>query len=145
MTGGSLTIESRFIALDVGQKRIGVAVSDAGGRVALPLGVIIHSSFKEDAKKIAEIVAQNKVKVIVVGYPLSLDGTPGRQAETVDDFIKKTLVSLPVKIERWDERLTTVAAERDLIRAGVKRKKRRGLIDAVAATLILQSFLDSRT
>ena len=144
MAEKSQAAESRFIALDVGQKRIGVAVSDISGRVALPLQVIIHSSFKTDAKTIAELVAQYQVEVIVVGYPLTLNGEPGPQSRIVEAFISKALAALPVKIERWDERLTTVTAEKDLIRAGVKRKKRRGLIDAAAATIILQSFLDSK-
>jgi len=134
----------RFIALDVGEKRIGVAVSDAEGRVALPLSVITHTSFKADSQKIAEILSRYDAGSIVVGYPLSLDGTAGKQAKMVDNFIKKALSSLHLEIIRWDERLTTAAAKRDLIRAGVKRKKRRGLIDAAAATLILQSFLDSK-
>jgi putative Holliday junction resolvase len=133
----------RSLGLDVGERRTGVAISDAQGLVAFPLSVIDH---KNDEAAIAEVIRlaqQYQVERIVVGLPYSLDGGLGRQAEKVKAFSERLGQGISIDVQLWDERLSTVAAERSMIEAGTKRGKRKHQRDAVAAAFILQGFLDS--
>lgn len=144
MTENNARYELRVICLDVGDKRVGVAVSDPTGTVALPVKVLNRVSLETDLKSISELVSHYKAKTLVIGDPKHLSGKSSNQSMIIDEFIAKVEPRLQIKVERWDERLTSVSAEKDLISLGVKRRSRRRVIDAAAATLILQSYLDSK-
>jgi putative Holliday junction resolvase len=133
---------SRILGLDVGEKRIGVAMSDELGMIAHPLTVITRDGLEKDLIKIKEIVKEYSPVQIVVGMPLNMNGTigeSGRKMLSFTDFLKK---ELPVSIETWDERLTTVSSEKVLLEADLSRKKRKKVIDKVAAAILLQCYLD---
>jgi putative Holliday junction resolvase len=131
----------RVLALDLGQSRIGVAISDPDRRVAVPLGTI-RTGAPGDVKAIAALVREHQVATIVVGHPLALAGRKGEAADHAERFAAalQGLLGIPVILQ--DERLTTVAAERGLAAAGIRGRRRREVIDQAAATLILQSYLD---
>jgi len=133
----------RNLGLDIGEKRIGVAVSDADGILATPLTTINRDDDEMSIEAIFELVQQHQVERIVVGLPYSLDGRAGKEVEKVKAFISKFPECGGISVEMWDERLSTVAAERLMINAGKKRSKRKAQCDAAAAALILQGFLDS--
>jgi putative Holliday junction resolvase len=128
----------------VGERRIGVALSDPAGVIAQPLSVIERRGLQADLAQIAGIVAAHDVDRVVVGYPLTLAGRSGTQARRVDRFIEQLRRAVHVEIVTADERLSTVAAERALIEGGLRRERRRKVRDAVAAALILQADLDRR-
>jgi len=128
------------LGLDVGDKRIGVAVSDPGQSLARSLQVIERGPKGQDLEAIGQLVLDLDVARIVVGYPRSLDGTIGEQAKRAERYARELERGLGVPVVLWDERLSTAAAER-LVRETGKKGRRRG-IDAVAAALILQSYLD---
>ena len=135
---------SRILGLDVGEKRIGVAVSDESGTIAHPLTVITRDGLGKDLRKIEEIVQEYAPVEIVMGMPLNMNGTIGESARKVLSFKDFLEEQLPVSVETWDERLTTVSSEKVLLEGDLSRKKRKKVIDKVAATLLLQSYLDSR-
>jgi putative pre-16S rRNA nuclease len=133
----------RVLALDLGTRRIGVAISDFTGTVASPLTVLERSkSLRNDHERIAAVVRKEEAELVVVGLPLSLSGEegPAARAARTEANALATLVGVP--IETFDERLTTVTAERALTEAGVRGRARRQLVDKVAAAVILQAFLD---
>ncbi|MEW6696395.1 MAG: Holliday junction resolvase RuvX [Bacillota bacterium] len=133
----------RIMGLDVGDKTIGVALSDPLGWTAQGLEVIRRQDIDKDLARLSEIIRQYEVEKILVGLPKNMNATIGPQGEKVLDFIErlKTRIDLPVKT--WDERLSTVAAERMLIQADVSRSKRKKVIDKMAAAVILQGYLDA--
>ncbi len=134
----------RILALDVGEKRIGVAISDLSQSLARSLKVVQRGSRQEDFAAVARLVEEYEVEKVVVGYPRSLDGMAGAQAERVERYAVGLAESLTVPVLLWDERFSTVSAERLMREAGVRSKKKRERIDAVAAAVILQDYLDSR-
>jgi putative Holliday junction resolvase len=129
----------------VGDKRIGMAISDGLGLIAQQLETLARMTEQYDFKRIKDIIKERDVSEIVVGFPLNMDGTKGRKAEEIHNFINvlKEECGLPITV--WDERLTTKEADRILRQADISRKKRKKLDDKLAAQLILQSYLDSRT
>lgn len=131
--------------MDVGDKTIGVAVSDELGWTAQGLETIKRQSKEKDLARLKEWIAQYQVGAIVVGLPKNMNGTIGPRAEFCQAFARflEERTSLPVHM--WDERLTTMAAERMLIAADVSRQKRKTVIDKMAATLILQGYLDAKS
>jgi len=138
----------RVLGLDIGERRIGIAVSDPTGTVARPLQTLVRGSRKEDFAAIAALVAEYNAELVVVGLPLSLDGAEGPQARRVARYVKALSDHLPVPIVPWDERFTTAAAM-EIIRRNRSEKRRRqaragGEVDAIAAAVILQGYLDSR-
>jgi putative Holliday junction resolvase len=133
----------RILGLDVGDSRIGVAISDPVEIIATPLTVITRDDDNIAIAAIGQLVGQYDVKRIVIGLPYSLDGSIGRQANKVKDFVDKLSQSTSARIELRDERLSTVAAQRLLRGAGSKKAGKRSHIDAVAAAFILQGYLDS--
>jgi len=136
----------RVLALDLGSKRIGVAVSDMTGTVASPLTVITRSrSRAHDHQRIAELVREEEAELVVIGLPLSLSGHtgPAAKAARIESDALATLVDVP--IEMYDERLSTVTAQRALTEAGVRGPAGRQIIDKIAAAVFLQAFLDHRT
>ncbi|MBM3156817.1 MAG: Holliday junction resolvase RuvX [Chloroflexi bacterium] len=132
------------MGLDIGEKRIGVALSDPMGIIASALTVIERTTDDAAIKQIIELARQNEVERIVVGLPRSLDGSIGKQAQAVQAFVELLKAHTELPIVTWDERLSTVAAERALLEAGTKRDKRKKHRDAVAAAFILQGYLDSQ-
>lgn len=132
----------RIMGLDVGDKTIGVAISDELKYTAQGIEVIRRKTTSDDFKRLAELINEYNVKEIVVGLPKNMNGTIGPRAELIKDFSKLLENELKLKVVFWDERLTTVAAERALIEADVSRKKRKLVIDKMAAMLILQGYLD---
>ncbi len=137
----------RILGLDVGERRVGIAISDSTGTVARPLQTLVRGSREEDLAAIAALVAEHDVGLVVVGQPLSLDGTEGPQARRVARYAEALAAHLPVRLVSWDERFTTVVAE-EILRQSRKKRKRRhartaGEVDAIAAAVILQSYLDS--
>jgi putative Holliday junction resolvase len=131
----------RSLGLDIGDRRIGVALSDPDGILASPLTIINRSDESLDIEAIVDIVNRQEVGRVIVGLPYSLDGSLGEQAEKVKAFTRKLASRIQVPLEYRDERLTTVMAER-LGQAGGKKTKRKAGHDAQAAALILQGYLD---
>lgn len=132
---------ARMIGVDLGTRRIGVAISDAGGKVATPYAVLTRTSDEHDAEAIAEICSLEGAKTVVLGLPLSLDGTKGDMAAVSEAFASK-LREAGVRVRLHDERLTTVEAHVRLKERGMKGKQRRAVVDKVAASVMLQAFLD---
>ncbi len=133
----------RVLALDVGDKRVGVAISDLTQFLARSLKVIQRAPL-DDFAAVTRLVEEYQVERVVVGYPRSLDGTVGEQAEKVERYAEGLAKALDVPVVLWDERFSTVSAERLMREAGLRGKKKRERIDAVAAAVILQDYLDSR-
>jgi putative Holliday junction resolvase len=134
---------ARILALDVGEKRIGVAVSDETETLARPLMAIKRASKREDFQRIVQLVEAERAGRVVVGYPRSLGGTEGPQARRVRRYTEALAEALPVPVEMWDERYTTVEATARLRDAGRRRSRDRGQLDAAAAAVILQDYLDA--
>ena len=135
-------LDGRIMGLDIGDKTIGVAVSDLMGITAQGVTTIKRVGKKKDIEEIKKIIAERQVNKIVSGLPKNMNGTVGPQGEKVQKFCEllKSETNLPV--EFWDERLSTVAAERSLIEGDVSRQKRKKVIDMLAAVIILQGYLD---
>jgi putative Holliday junction resolvase len=133
-----------MMGLDVGDKFIGVALSDELCIIAQGLEVMRRGGKEEDLGHLEKIIEQNEVKEIIVGLPKNMDGTEGEQAKKVLKFVESLKENLGLPVKLWDERLTTVAAERVLLEADLSRAKRKKAIDKVAATIILQGYLDAR-
>ena len=135
----------RALGIDLGSKRVGVAVSDSDGTLATPYEVISRSGDRTiDHGRIAAMVDEAGADVVVVGLPRSLDGSLGAAARAALDEAGDLRAALQVPVETWDERLTTVTAHQQLAAAGVSSRRRRGVIDQVAASVMLQAWLDHR-
>ena len=132
----------RSLGLDIGDKRIGVALSDPQGLLASPLTIINRRDETADIKAITDIVSQHQVGQIIVGLPRSMDGSLGQQAEKVKTFTQKLCSHTDVPVEFRDERLTTVSAKRLMQAVKTPKNRRKALDDAIAAALILQGYLD---
>ena len=132
------------MALDVGSKRIGVAVADPSGSFALPVATIERTNRRNDLATIEQYLKSYGVDELVVGDPISLSGERGIAARTMDAFVESLREVFSGPIHRVDERLTTAQATKELIAADVSRKKRRSVVDRMAAALILESFLTQR-
>jgi putative Holliday junction resolvase len=131
----------RVLGLDLGERRIGVALSDPNGWLATPLTVLSRGSREDDFSAILALIEQHQVDRVIVGYPRSLDGTVGPQARRVEKYAAQLRTRLQVPLILWDERLSTAHAERLIHEAGKRVQRER--IDAAAAALILQSYLDA--
>jgi putative Holliday junction resolvase len=132
----------RTMGLDIGSHTIGVAVSDELGITAQGLKTLKRKSMEEDLKEIEMIVRQFEIGEIVVGLPKNMDGTIGKQAEIVLNWVKILMDRVNIPVVSWDERLSTVGASKVLLEADLSRKKRKKVIDKLAAVLILQGYLD---
>ena len=135
---------SRIMALDVGESTVGIAVSDPLGLTAQPVATLRRTTLAKDLAAIHAMVRSHEVTSIVVGLPLRMSGEAGPAAVAAIAFAKRIGEAVKLPVTTWDERLTTVQAERCLLEADLSRRHRRRVIDTVAAALILQSFLDSR-
>ena len=134
----------RLLALDLGDVRIGVALSDETGTLASGLLTLAATGPRKDAQRVAALVREHGVGEVVVGLPLRLDGSLGPQGERVMAFVERLRRVLRVPVVARDERLTSVAADERLAEAGVKRRDRKDRIDQAAAALVLQEYLDER-
>ncbi len=133
----------RILALDIGARRVGVAVSDPLGWTAQGLPTLARENDSQLIEAVREIVRELEVERVVIGLPRNMNGTVGPQAKKALAFADALRAALRLPVDTWDERLTTVAAERSLAEGGLDRRKRRRSVDRVAAQLILQGFLDS--
>ncbi len=134
----------RYLCLDLGSKRIGVAVSDETELIATPVGTIYVTTRKQVLQDVLHYLQQEEAGGLVIGLPLHLSGQEGIEAGRAREFARQLSRLTPISIEFMDERLTSVEAERLMQEAGVKRHKRRTSIDARAAAIILQTYLDSK-
>jgi len=134
---------ARSFGLDVGTKTVGVAVSDALGMTAQPVTTLRRTSLRADLTELRRLAEQHEVEHAVVGLPLNMNGTEGASAAEARRFGDAVARSLGLRVEYWDERLTTTAANRVLLEANLSRARRRAVVDRVAATLILQGWLDA--
>ena len=135
---------TRYLGLDVGDVRIGVALSDETATLASGLPTLKRVGPRKDVKAVAALVREHGVGEVVVGMPRRLDGTVGPQAEKVVLFMADLRVSVGVPVLEWDERFTSVMATQALIEGGVSRRDRKKSVDQVSAVLILQNYLDYR-
>jgi putative Holliday junction resolvase len=135
----------RRLGLDVGDVRIGVALSDETETLATGLPTLTRIGPRKDVRAVADLVRDREAGEVVVGLPRRLDGSLGPQAEKVLAFVDSLRASLRVPVTTWDERLTTVQAERTLREAGARARERKASVDRVAAVLILQNYLDARS
>jgi len=131
----------RIMGLDVGSKTIGVAISDELGITAQGLKTIKRKAMEDDLRELDAIISQFQIEKIVVGLPKNMDGSLGKQAEFVLGWIEDFKNKIQLPVETWDERLSTVEATKTLLKADLSRKKRKGVIDKLAAVLILQGYL----
>jgi putative Holliday junction resolvase len=134
---------ARILGLDVGDRRIGLALSDPTGFLASPLGIYVRRNQIEDTAYIMAVVQEHEVERVVIGLPCNMNGSEGPQAGKTREFAR-ALAAAGLDVELWDERLTTVEATRLLQERGIKRRRIEQKIDEVAATLILDSYLRSR-
>ena len=138
----ALPSHTRLIGLDLGTKTIGLALSDLTRTVATPHSTIKRTKFSVDAKELLDIVDEHEVAGLVLGFPVNLDGSEGPRAQSTRAFARNLIQLRDIPIVLWDERLTTVAAERTLLEADASRKRRAEVIDKMAAAIILQGALD---
>lgn len=131
----------RIMGLDVGSKTIGVAISDELGITAQGFKTIKRKAMEDDFRELYAIISQFQIEKIVVGLPKNMDGSLGKQAEFVLGWIEDLKNKIQLPVETWDERLSTVEASKTLLKADLSRKKRKGVIDKLAAVLILQGYL----
>jgi putative Holliday junction resolvase len=132
------------MGLDLGDRTIGVAVSDPFGWTAQGIDTIRRTDLEEDLRKISELISRYEIEKIVIGFPKNMNGTIGPRGEKALEFASLLKEKTLLDVVLWDERLTTVAAQKMLIEADVSRRKRKRVIDKLAATYILQGYLDSR-
>ena len=132
----------RIMSLDVGSRTIGIACSDALLMTAQGIETIRRTSLEKDFNRLQELIAEYEVHELVVGMPKNMNGTKGERAEKTEEFVEKMKEVIDLPVSYWDERLSTVMAERQLVAADVSRKKRKSVIDKMAAVVILQGYLD---
>ena len=134
----------RILGVDYGEKRIGLAVSDPDGVMALPLRVVEVRGEDDAVRAICQVAAVKEAERMVVGLPLNMNGTHGPMAEKAAAFAARLATAAGLPVDTFDERLSTSSAERSLLEADLSRRKRRGLRDKLAAQIILQSYLDRK-
>ena len=141
----ALPTQRAVFGLDFGEKTIGIAASDLRRSVATPITVIRRTKFTEDAGKLLALIAQRNIAGLILGLPRNMDGSEGPRAQATRAFARNLARLTDLPIGYWDERLSTVAAERALLEADTSRKRRNEVIDQVAAGYILQGALDRMT
>lgn len=134
----------RVLGIDLGTKRIGVALSDPKGAVAFPFSVIETRGREKDLARLKEIIESTRAEAVVVGMPVTLRGESGLAAKAVAEFVQELAKQIDVPVTTWDERMTTVVAERALVQAGARQASRRDKRDKLAAAVMLQSYLDAQ-
>ncbi len=144
MYKGNIGENLRILALDVGNKRIGVALSDELNILAQPLYTIHRKGLERDIQEIVNIIKEKNVGTVIVGLPKNMDGTVGFQGEKTQKFAEILMQNIEIPLIMWDERLTTISARRIMIENDVKQKDKKNLVDTVAAVVILENYLNSR-
>lgn len=138
-------MNKRILAMDVGARRIGLAVTDALGITAQGLETLDRANKRADFRALSAIIKQYNIVEIVVGNPLQMNGSSGTQSEKIAVFVEALKKHFRLPVYLWDERLTSASANRILDEAGTSRMQRKGVVDRVAAALILQAFLEARS
>ena len=133
----------RVLGIDYGEKRLGFAVSDDMEVVATPLAVYTRKKKGDDVKAVLRICRERNIERIVLGHPLNMDGSSGPAVEKVDQFATRLREQTDIEIEFWDERMSTISAERVLIEGDMRRERRKQVVDKLAAQIILQNYLDA--
>jgi putative holliday junction resolvase len=136
-------VSGRILALDVGKRRIGLAVSDGLNITAQGLPTLERTTIREDLNRLAEVVSEKEAVLLLVGDPLHMSGGQSRQAQYIRDFAARLSERTSVPVQFWDERLTTVQAQRVLKQSGISIEKRARAVDRLAAVILLESYLDS--
>jgi putative Holliday junction resolvase len=134
----------RVLALDLGTVRVGLALSDPLRITGQPLGRLARRALRRDLQALTDLVRENDVAVVVVGHPLLMSGVAGERALDAEAFAERLRAAVSCPVVLWDERLTTVQAERALLEGNVSRRNRKTVVDAAAAALLLQSWLDAQ-
>jgi putative holliday junction resolvase len=134
---------SKVLGVDFGERRTGVAISDAARVIAFPRETLECPRVEQAAAAVARLAAAENVSEIVVGYPLNMNGSKGPRTARTDEFLAELVRRTAIPLQTWDERLSTKIAEAVLIEAGTRREKRRGVVDKLAAQVILQGYLDA--
>ncbi|NQU41597.1 MAG: Holliday junction resolvase RuvX [Lentisphaerae bacterium] len=135
----------RTLGIDYGTRRIGLAISDELGMIAMARETLHIQSVKEAVQRVSEAVVESEASCVVVGLPLNMDGSRGRMVEEVEAFVSKLKELVPIPVETWDERLSSQMAERTLLEADMSREKRKRVLDKMAAQAILQGWLDAHS
>jgi putative holliday junction resolvase len=136
------TGKGRILALDLGKKRIGLAVSDPLGITAQGLPTLERSNIRADLDALAHLIETHEVTLLLMGHPLHMSGKEGRQAEYTRDFAERLHQKTGIEVRFWDERLTTVEAQRVLRESGISIEKRARAVDRLAAVILLESYLE---
>ncbi len=139
----ALRPRTRLLGLDVGEKTIGLAISDPGLAVASPLETIRRRKFAADAERLRVLVAERQIGGLILGLPVNMDGSEGPRCQSVRQFAANLLGRIEIPIAFWDERLSTAAVTRAMLEADLSRRKRAALVDKMAAAYILQGALDA--
>jgi putative holliday junction resolvase len=134
---------SRVLALDVGKRRIGLAISDPLGITAQGLPTLERTTIREDLARLADLIASRSVSLLLIGDPLHMSGDQSRQAQYIRDIARRLNEKTGIPVQFWDERLTTVQAQRVLKESGISIEKRARAVDQLAAVILLESYLDS--
>ncbi|MDI6600720.1 MAG: Holliday junction resolvase RuvX [Thermoanaerobacteraceae bacterium] len=134
----------RILGIDLGDKTIGLAVSDPTGLFSQPVKTLNRIGIKKDIEAVKEVITEYQIEKIVIGLPRNMNGSLGPQSEKIMQFANSLKEVTGLEVVLWDERLTTVAAEKVLLEADLSRKKRKRVIDSVAASIILQGYLESQ-
>ena len=132
-----------ILALDLGKRRIGLALSDELGITAQGIDTLHRTRLREDLAKLGQLIRENNVSLILMGNPVHMSGQEGRQSDDSRDFAKRLQESAGVDVKLWDERLTTVEAQRVLRESGISLQKRNQAVDQLSAVILLESYLDS--
>ena len=132
----------RFLGFDVGEKTIGLALSDTKRTIATPFQVILRTQWKKDADTLLKLIKEHHILGIIVGLPLNMNGSEGPRCQSIRQFVANLLSLIDLPICLWDERLSTIAVTRTLLEADLSRSKRKKVVDKMAAAYILQGFLD---
>ena len=139
---GLLPHSGRVLGLDVGETTIGLALSDTARMIATPMETIERSKFSKDVEKLKDILSAQKVAGLVIGYPVNMDGSLGPRTQSTRTFVSNLEKHIKLPILLWDERLSTMAVERVMLEADLSRQRRAQLVDKLAASYMLQGFLD---
>jgi putative Holliday junction resolvase len=137
------SLKPRILALDLGKKRIGLAISDPLGITAQGLPNLVRTNKRADLEALGQLIREREVGEVLMGNPINMRGTEGRQSDWVREFAESIETRLGVPVRFWDERLTSVEAERVLRASGISIEKRAAAVDRLSAVILLQSYLDS--
>ncbi len=134
---------ARVLGLDVGETTIGLALSDIRRSIATPLSTIERTKFSKDIEKLKTIISTHKIGGLIIGYPINMDGSQGPRTQSTRTFVSNISKHFELPMLLWDERLSTMAVERMMVQADISRQRRAELVDKLAASYMLQGYLDN--